>query len=420
MTSENNGLPWDKSKDTTPYRSNAFGKIRFFAGESVDPSTVMPGASARFLRLAGETDDKYLKGVYDLLIGKDLFNLPKPDLLIEITGAAKEFVHVDKRVIDRFNSNLIEAANSTNAWLVTGGTHAGIMKTVGEAVTKYRLANQSRSLTCLGITAWGVVNRREELVSENGIWPDQIGDKGHYEVEDHFVTKDYPSLDPGHNCFLLVDNTQEKRFYQAGPFRTSFLKYVAENARRGSPGCDTKIPLVLLVVGGGPGTLDVVHMSILGSDNTKGSTNHEDDGGEEEDDEGEEGKKERKHVKRSPAIIFPGFGGFADVLAFAFQITEGKEDKDERLFHQYSGGIQIERVVESVVPKDFDERIRKHPEFARLFQKRGYKTSSHKKELSEAEKRDEQIKEEKKEKKALEIIEKIKAILQHRNCVRKK
>lgn len=49
-----------------------------------------------------------------------------------------------------------------DGWITTGGTHAGIMKYVGEAVNKYALTNEN--LVLLGISNWTSVSDREILV----------------------------------------------------------------------------------------------------------------------------------------------------------------------------------------------------------------------------------------------------------------
>ena len=54
------------------------------------------------------------------------------------------------------------------AWIITGGTHAGVMKYVGEAVRDYALASGTTGRTnviAIGIASWGVLDQRETLMS---------------------------------------------------------------------------------------------------------------------------------------------------------------------------------------------------------------------------------------------------------------
>ena len=49
------------------------------------------------------------------------WSLPTPNLLISVTGGAKDF-QVAPELLSEFKRGLIKAAKSTNAWVVTGGT----------------------------------------------------------------------------------------------------------------------------------------------------------------------------------------------------------------------------------------------------------------------------------------------------------
>jgi len=48
---------------------------------------------------------------------------------------------------------------------VTGGTHAGVMKYVGEAVRNHIIAHgSSKPIATIGIASWGCISNRELLV----------------------------------------------------------------------------------------------------------------------------------------------------------------------------------------------------------------------------------------------------------------
>lgn len=52
------------------------------------------------------------------------------------------------------------------AWIITGGSHTGVMKQVGEAVRDFTLSssyNEGEVVT-VGIATWGTVHNREGLV----------------------------------------------------------------------------------------------------------------------------------------------------------------------------------------------------------------------------------------------------------------
>jgi len=59
----------------------------------------------------------------------------------------------------------VESCVDTGAWIITGGTCAGVMKHVGEAVRDYMIKNGARGqVVALGIAAWGCLSNRNTLV----------------------------------------------------------------------------------------------------------------------------------------------------------------------------------------------------------------------------------------------------------------
>jgi hypothetical protein len=60
---------------------------------------------------------------------ENVWELPRPKLLISVTGGAQDFPM--NRSKQDVLYKLMEAARQTNAWIITGGTDAGIMKHVG-------------------------------------------------------------------------------------------------------------------------------------------------------------------------------------------------------------------------------------------------------------------------------------------------
>lgn len=55
---------------------------------------------------------------------------------------------------------------SPGAWIITGGSHTGVMKQVGEAVRDFSLSssyNEGEVVT-IGIATWGTVHNREGLI----------------------------------------------------------------------------------------------------------------------------------------------------------------------------------------------------------------------------------------------------------------
>ena len=63
------------------------------------------------------------------------FNIKKPQLIISVTGGAKNFT-IPLKTKNAFKLGLIKAATSTNALIITGGTNTGVMKLVGHAIVE--------------------------------------------------------------------------------------------------------------------------------------------------------------------------------------------------------------------------------------------------------------------------------------------
>eukprot|EP01051_Picozoa_sp_SAG22_P033246 SAG22_NODE_14470_length_374_cov_0.738182_1_plen_103_part_01 len=80
-----------------------------------------------------------------------------PSLILEVTGDAMDFeLRPDHK--DLFASGLVIAGEKTRAWVVTGGTDAGIMKAVGDALGAYH-----STIPCIGVAPWGITRSRNSL-----------------------------------------------------------------------------------------------------------------------------------------------------------------------------------------------------------------------------------------------------------------
>lgn len=51
------------------------------------------------------------------------------------------------------------------AWILTGGTHYGLMKYIGEVVRDNTISrNSEENIVAIGIAAWGMVSNRDTLI----------------------------------------------------------------------------------------------------------------------------------------------------------------------------------------------------------------------------------------------------------------
>lgn len=60
----------------------------------------------------------------------------------------------------------VVSVSCLGAWIVTGGTHTGVMKHVGMAMRDYTLSSSAfdAQVVAIGVVTWGVVHNREPLV----------------------------------------------------------------------------------------------------------------------------------------------------------------------------------------------------------------------------------------------------------------
>eukprot|EP00736_Rhodelphis_marinus_P000051 Rmarinus@m.15301 len=238
------GEKWSSPTHTQLLPTNAFGEI-FFPGRGAT------GKPAPFVRVADVTDPSLLK---TLCI--DLWKLPSPQLVISVTGGALDF-DVDPNLRQEFMTGIMKTATTTDAWVITGGSDAGVMKYVGEARAQF-----GHQVPLIGIITWGVVFHRQDLESE----------KRNYET--HQYVADGPrgmqaGLDPFHSHFIMVDDGSEFAFGKEIRLRAEFEAAVAGTGGSAMKGIvdrevtqNDKVPTVCLVLNGGPGTIETVYQSI--------------------------------------------------------------------------------------------------------------------------------------------------------------
>ncbi|XP_070175133.1 transient receptor potential cation channel subfamily M member-like 2 [Littorina saxatilis] len=255
---------WEYNTHTSPIPTNTFGEIEFVGfGDKV----------AKYVRVDTDTNMNVMKKLMT-----EKWKMERPNLLISVTGGAKNFL-MRAKLKEAFRRGLMKAALSTGAWIVTGGTAAGVMKHVGEAVRDYGLTAEGRVI-CIGIAPWGCVQNKEVLIDPEGKgkWPALYRIQGEVKPKQSF-------LDPNHTHFILVDNGTQRQFTTEIEFRAKLEKEISQwTTNAGSDA--VRVPVALLVLEGGPGTLKTVMNAIKNN---------------------------------TPAIIIKGSGKCADVLAYAAQ-----------------------------------------------------------------------------------------------------
>lgn len=113
---------------------------------------------------------------------------------------------------------LFQVANTPGTWVTSGGTNTGVMKLVGDAV-------HGTSNTCIGIVSWGVIAKREDLVSSaekpaGGTFPYHLGS---------YLLEDGVFLDYNHTHFLLVDDGSVGKFGREIQLRSKLEEYIMKS-----------------------------------------------------------------------------------------------------------------------------------------------------------------------------------------------
>lgn len=164
------------------------------------------------------------------------WKLPKPEVIIDVTGGALDFALTSQQLLS-FDRGLCSAALSAKAWIFSAGSDTGVMRLVGDAMARHEVG-----LPLIGIFPWGVTNGRGQLSGAvNGTTPYRPSPS----------TREGVPLNPNHTHFVLVDNGTEggAAFGSEINLRASIVTTLSNRKN---------VPIVQLVVQGGPGTLQTV------------------------------------------------------------------------------------------------------------------------------------------------------------------
>ncbi|KAL3837250.1 hypothetical protein ACJMK2_022618 [Sinanodonta woodiana] len=257
------------------------------------------GNNAKFARIDNRTE--HMELTYMML------NLTsRPNVLISVIGGEENF-NMTPQLLDMLRFGLVNAAQKTDAWIITGGTNIGVAKYVGEAL-KYSRINSlnKKKIVAIGIAPWGVIHNKDLLedTMENKSEPKK------YKVH----AEDKPNererfLNPNHNHFILVDDGTDHQCETETDFMAKLeLKY---NTLFDTEIHDFKyFPVVLLVINGGPRILKRVRNAL--SNNI-------------------------------PVVIVKGSGHVADLLADAVTHAEYIDDDDNGIAIEITQKLNFEQ-----------------------------------------------------------------------------
>ncbi|CAM4623098.1 unnamed protein product [Lepidochelys kempii] len=220
---------WDSAQHTTEGPTDAFGELEFVGAG---------GKSSKFIRLSDSSDPAL---AYNLVT--EHWKTSPPNLVVSVVGGDGE-APVRAWLRDLLRKGLVKAAQSTGAWIMTGGLQAGIGRHVGEAVRDHATASTSpcTRVVAMGVAPWGIVANREALVNPKGSFP------AHYWWVPPAGTA--CPLDSNHSLFFLVDDGSRGRLGGESRFRAHLEKHIAQQ-RVGAGGTGSiEIPVLVMVIGG--------------------------------------------------------------------------------------------------------------------------------------------------------------------------
>ncbi|XP_071212718.1 transient receptor potential cation channel subfamily M member 4a isoform X2 [Salvelinus alpinus] len=233
---------WDSSQHSSEYPTDAFGQLEFAeAGRR----------HSHFLRLSCDTTPQM---VYTLMTAH--WGVPSPNLVVSVVGG-EGCEKVKTWVREVLRQGLVRAAQSTGAWIVTGGLREGVSHCVGEAVRDHAAAASSLSqkkVIAVGMAPWGLVHNRQQLINAQGSFP------ARYYAQN--TSRDSCCLDNNYQAFLLVDDGSVGRRGGEMAFRAKMEDYISHQ-RTGIWGSGSiDVPVLCMLISGDAAMLERVDLSL--------------------------------------------------------------------------------------------------------------------------------------------------------------
>ncbi|XP_074132097.1 transient receptor potential cation channel subfamily M member 5 [Sminthopsis crassicaudata] len=235
---------------------------------------------AKFLRVPSALPPGVL---FEFMVSE--WQLPTPNLVVSLVGEERSFP-MKPWLRDVLRKGLVKAMQSTGAWIFTSALRVGLARHVGQAVRDHSLASTSSKVRVITI---GIVSLPRVLHAE---LLDSSQDENPilYKADEGGQGSLY-SLDSNHSHFILVDPMLDRAPPAASTpahgdptisLRLVLEKYISEQ-RTGYGGKGSiEIPVLCLLVNGGPCTLERISQAVENS---------------------------------APWLVLAGSGGVADIMA---------------------------------------------------------------------------------------------------------
>lgn len=232
---------------------------------------------------------------------QDFWGLPEPSTMFSITGSARDFPpEIEQRLKALFLRAIARVAGEIGAWVIDGGTEAGIMKIAGRA-----FRDRGRPVVQLGIVYRPKIHLEESFVAGSNV---VYGGHPHH---------DHAALEPNHTHFIMVPQLPKEGHGWGGDsvFTGRFHKELMLDLPRKA---------VLIIAGGGVNTTRVARDWIEASLVSVTM-----------------GKPRPAKLYKTPftdrvAVVLEGSGGFADDLAIMHRLYAGVHDKYRFIMEKYN------------------------------------------------------------------------------------
>ncbi|XP_033743506.1 transient receptor potential cation channel subfamily M member 7-like [Pecten maximus] len=284
------------------------------------------------------------------------WRMRSPKIVLSVISGVRHFKPwKNLRLKEQFQKAIIKAANTTEMWVVTSGLDGGVSKMIGDAFREEkarRISNRTQQsmirpdavqkfqkLTLIGILPKDGLKYGDKLDGSEGVG---LKNEGHQPDSDKY------ELNPDHTHFMIVEEedldrmfftnircTLEKEFeFQLGRPRRlrRVFSWGSDESNMNSFNnmhnpYDKTIPVIGLLVQGSP--KNVEHILFYLSN-------------------------------KMPVVVLKGSGGFADLLAFAYQETQERTDPD---FLETFLKPELIKLICKTYPSDFKDNDLARNEF---------------------------------------------------------
>ncbi|CAI4230091.1 unnamed protein product [Auanema sp. JU1783] len=269
-SASSNEEQWSIARHTHTAPTDAFGTIVFQGGAHAH--------KAQYVRLGYDSKPEDI-----MYLMEKVWGLQPPNLVITVHGGMTNF-EVQEKLGRSFREGILKAAQTTGAWVLTGGLDSGVVRHVAQALDEAGISARMRSkIVTIGIAPWGVIKRRERLIAKDT--------EIQYDSHSFGSSNGLGILNDRHSYFLLADNGTTGRFGADLHLRQNFENYLVE-----MPNDKThqKVPVVCAVLEGGTSTIKAVHQYVT----------------------------QKPDI---PVIVCDGSGRASDLLSFASRYIESDE-----------------------------------------------------------------------------------------------